>query len=471
MENQTPPAGSNPGYYDAVKRALWLVLFANLAVTVIKIVIGIAVGALAVIADGFHSLVDSSSNLIGLAAVNLASRPADDRHPYGYRRYESLGALAIGGLLLVSAWEIASAIFDRVNSAAAPEITPLTLGIIFLTFPVNLIVVILEMRAGKKLNSEILLADAKHTQTDLYITASVLVSIVGVWFGYAWVDLLVASAVVVMIVRAGFKILGETSRWLTDVVVVNSDLIEEIAYSAPGVRFVHRIRSRGTADAAFVDLHVKVDPGMSTSQAHAIASEIERRLEDRLDNVIDALVHIEPAGKDRPSHWQKIAVDMRQIADGMGIGMHDLHIHANPEGVYSVEVHLEIAGAVTLGEAHHLADAFEEQVKKRWPQAGQVVTHLEPVPKQMLISDGEPDPQVASAIKRILQTHLPAEQLTGLQVFHSGEHLHAALTVCMPSQTLLTDAHMITEKIEPDLLKHIPDLSRVTLHVEPEDQE
>ena len=84
----------------SVHRILWWVLVANLTITIIKITLGVVTGALAVVADGFHSLVDTSSNLIGISAIRLASRPADDQHPYGYKRYETIGALAIGGLLL-----------------------------------------------------------------------------------------------------------------------------------------------------------------------------------------------------------------------------------------------------------------------------------------------------------------------------------------------------------------------------------
>lgn len=89
--------------YPEVRRILWAVLIANLTITALKIALGLWVGALAVVADGFHSLVDSSSNIIGLAALRLANRPADARHPYGYQRYETLGALMIGGRLLAAA--------------------------------------------------------------------------------------------------------------------------------------------------------------------------------------------------------------------------------------------------------------------------------------------------------------------------------------------------------------------------------
>ena len=134
----------------------------TLSITLLKITLGLVTGALVVIADGFHSLVDSSSNLIGLTAIKLAERAPDDRHPYGYQRYETLGALAIGGLLIAAAWEIIQSVFDRFIQGAETEITMLTVVLMAITFPINLGIVIYETRAGKRLNSAILLADATH---------------------------------------------------------------------------------------------------------------------------------------------------------------------------------------------------------------------------------------------------------------------------------------------------------------------
>ncbi|MGD2157854.1 MAG: cation diffusion facilitator family transporter, partial [Anaerolineales bacterium] len=186
--------------YAQVRRVLLVVLVANLSITAMKITLGFITGALAVVADGFHSLVDSSSNLIGLAAIRLAGRPPDESHPYGYQRYETLGALAIGGLLLVAAWEIGSEIVQRITQGGQPDITISALVIMVSTFPMNAFIAYLENRAGIRLNSEILIADAVHTRTDLYITASVVVSMFVVWRGWVWLDFIVATIVIFQIV-------------------------------------------------------------------------------------------------------------------------------------------------------------------------------------------------------------------------------------------------------------------------------
>ena len=175
-----------------IRRVLLIILALNVLITAIKLVIGFATGALSVIADGFHSIIDSSSNVIGLAGLWVASRPPDENHPYGHRRYEAIATLAIGGMLFFVSWEIVEGIIGRLTENTTPDISPLDIVIMAGTFFVNLAVVTYEARQGKALKSDILLADAAHTRTDLFVTVSVVVSLIATRFGLAWVDLLVA---------------------------------------------------------------------------------------------------------------------------------------------------------------------------------------------------------------------------------------------------------------------------------------
>jgi cation diffusion facilitator family transporter len=451
-----------------VRRVLWQVLIANLAVTMLKLILGFVTGALAVIADGFHSLVDSSSNLIGLAAIRLAQRPADERHPYGYQRYETVGALAIGGMLFVAAYEIGKSIVERFSQGGTPDLTPLTVGLVALTFPVNLLIYRLERRAGNRLKSEILLADAAHTRTDLMVTLSVLGSLVGVWLGLPWLDSVVATGVVFMILRAAYGILRDSAGALTDAVAVNPDQIEHIAQNVPGVLYVHRIRSRGTSDSAYVDLHVKVHPGMSTEQAHAVATEVERQLREQLPNAVDILVHIEPARERDAPRWERIAYDLRQIADGMGLGIHDLHVQANDQGGYALEMHLEMNGNISLGEAHALAEEFENRVYAASTQPNTVITHLEPLEHQVLQPEQSLDPVLETEIRTIIATYVGENNLIELKTYLYKHHASVAVRLGMPADLPLTEAHLVAESIERDLLSRFPGIYRVTVHVEPE---
>ncbi len=454
-------------HYDGVRRVLWRVLAANLAITIIKIFLGVATGALAVVADGFHSLVDTSSNLIGLAAVRLANRPADRRYPYGYQRYETIGALAIGIMLLAAAWEIGGAIISRLSDGAAPKLDLLTLVLFAMTFPVNLALVVLETRAGRHLNSEILLADAAHTRTDLFVTLSVFLSLVGVWLGLPWLDTVVASIVVLLILRASFQILRNTASWLTDAGFVDPDKVELIASRVPGVLYVHRVRSRGTPDTGFIDLHVKVHPGMSTAQAHAIASEVENRLKIELPGVAEVLVHIEPGHEDEPSDWERIAYDLRQIADGMALGLHDLHVHTLPEEGYAIELHLEMPGDISLREAHQVAERFEGRVRLHWPRAKSVITHLEPIVNKVLEPAVQIEAGMLAEITGFVHEQVGPENLLEILAHQVGSHRSVAVRIRMTAAATLGEAHARAEALESSLLARFPSLGRVTVHAEP----
>jgi cation diffusion facilitator family transporter len=454
-------------HYKSVRKVLWGVLITNLVITAIKITLGVFTGALAVTSDGFHSLVDSSSNLIGLTAIRLASKPADARHPYGYQRYETIGALAIGGLLLAAAWEIVKNIGSRLTNGLVPEISWITFGLILLTFPVNVGVVILETRAGKRLKSDILLSDATHTRTDLYITGSVIASLIGTWLGWSWLDLVVASGVVVLIVRASIGILRDAAGSLADSVGVDPVQVEKITYGVPGVHYVHNIRSRGNSDAVFVDLHVKVDPAMSTSQAHAVASEVENRLKSNLENVADAIVHIEPARFEQSSQWEQISYGLRQIADGMGLGFHDLYVHVNRIGDHEIEVDLEISGEKTLEEAHRLADQFEKRVKKYWPQASKVVTHLEPLADTVFLSREKIDASLGYKVEDYLKSNYDPKRVLEVRSLNIGNHESIIVTLAMPAGMSLIDSHSQVEEIKRKMLIQFPEVSRAVIHVEP----
>lgn len=457
----------------SIRRVLWLVLALNLAVTLIKFAVGLASGALSVIADAFHSVVDSFSNVIGLIGVWVGARPADYNHPYGHHKYETVAALSIGGMLLLAAFEIGKGVVARfLGASPPPEVTALTLGLMALTFVINLAITAYETRAGRRLQSDILLADATHTRTDLLVTLSVIASLVGARYGAAWLDPLVAGGVVVLLFRAAYNILRSTSYVLTDAAVADPDAVKRIALGVPGVHSVESVRSRGRADAGYLDLHVHVNPAMDADQAHNIASEVERRITEAMPGIVDAVVHIEPGRAEADATlWEDISLKLRSIADGLGIGLHDLHAHAERDGSFSVEMHVEVGANLTLGAAHAAADQFERRVRETMPELRSIVTHIEPLPTDL--------PDEAGRIKRTAELReritALADGLAGNGACHNvelhnvGGHLTATLRVAQPADQPLTEAHALAEAIERKLHASIHRLHRVVVHVEPPD--
>jgi len=280
-----------------VATVLYRVLLLNFLVAVAKIMLGVTTGAVSVLSDGFHSLTDTASNIVAIIAVRAASAPPDDDHPYGHRKFETMASMGILLFLLLVVREVLQAAWERFQSGGEPDINWLTFVVMGGTFVVNLGVVVYERRAGRRLNSEALLADAQHTMSDLLTSATVIAALVGVRSGYAWLDPAAALVVAVFIGYACWEIFVSTSGILADRIVLPEDAIRHVVRSVPEVLGCHHIRTRGTADFVFLDLHIWMEPAMPLEHAHALSHEVKDRLMTAFPQIKDAVIHIEPPPK------------------------------------------------------------------------------------------------------------------------------------------------------------------------------
>ena len=156
----------------------------NMRVTVVKLVVGLATGALAVIAEAFHSSMDASSNIIGLVGMRVAEQPPDRAHPYGHRKYETVAALAIGALLMLASWEILQALVRRIIAGGAPDVETQDIWLLALTFPVNVAGVVYERSKARRLAADLLEADGAPTRPALLVTVAVIGSMLPGGFGW-----------------------------------------------------------------------------------------------------------------------------------------------------------------------------------------------------------------------------------------------------------------------------------------------
>jgi cation diffusion facilitator family transporter len=278
-----------------IARVLWMILGLNLVVALVKIALGLLSGAIALLADGIHSLLDGSGNAVALIGMHASRRPPDAEHPYGHRKFETFAALGIAALLFYGCTGIAHSAWERLRHPRVPELSLPMLAAVLGTLAVNLFVVWYERRAGKRLGSELLLADAAHTGSDVFATLLVFASVAAGALRVRYADVAAAALIVVLILRAGFAIVKETLSTLADERRLPPAEIEAVALEEPGVLEVHNVRSRGPLDDIHVDLHILVDPNLPIGEAHGIAHGVERRLEERWAGLADVVVHIEPA--------------------------------------------------------------------------------------------------------------------------------------------------------------------------------
>jgi cation diffusion facilitator family transporter len=275
------------------------VLLLNLAVAAAKIGLGYLTGAVSILSDGFHSLTDSASNVVALVGVHVARRPPDDNHPYGHRKYETMAAVAIVVLLAIVVVEIGRTAVNRIRSGQDPNITVTSFAVMAGTLVVNLIVAGYERRAGARLTSEVLFADAHHTQSDVLTSVTVIAALAGAAAGFPFLDPLAAAIVVCFIGYAGFSIARDASRILSDQIVIAEADIRTVVMGVAGVLGCHQIRTRGSADHVFLDLHVWMPASTELEEAHRRSHEVKDRLMARYPQIMDAIIHIEPPPHER----------------------------------------------------------------------------------------------------------------------------------------------------------------------------
>lgn len=277
-----------------VQRVLWVTLLFNVMVALAKLTVGLLIRSISMTAEGIHSFLDGASNVVGLVATTWADRPPDRDHPYGHRKFETLAAMGISLFLFLSCFQIVEHALKRFRNPEPIEVGVWSLAVLVITMAVNLFISTYESRRGRELNSEFLQADAIHTRTDFYGALLVLFSLVGVRAGYPRLDALGAIAVVVIIARAGYRVILDAFESLSDRMRIDPGEVFECVMGVEGVMGCHRIRSRGVGDHVHVDFHIEVPPAIPTSRGHELQHAVMARVKDCFPQVSDVVVHLEP---------------------------------------------------------------------------------------------------------------------------------------------------------------------------------
>jgi cation diffusion facilitator family transporter len=280
-----------------IRQVLAGILVANWAVAIAKLTIGLANQFASVTADGLHSFIDGSSNVLGLVAMSVAAQPADDDHPYGHGKFEALASLGIGAMVGVGMLELGRMAFDSLMHDRHPSVSPVMAWVMVITLAVNVVVSQVERRFGRALNSSLLLADARHTLSDVFVTGAVLISMLLVWLGYPRADGVVALVVMLFVAHVAWTIVRQAVGILSDTARLDPERVSALTASIEGVRTCRAVRSRGMEESVYVDLKIEVDPQLSTARAHAVADEVEERLHAAFPQVVDVVVHVEPAAE------------------------------------------------------------------------------------------------------------------------------------------------------------------------------
>lgn len=457
-----------------IQRVLVVTMLLNFLATAFKLAAGLLTGALSVVADGLDSLFDGLSNVVGLAGLYAAAKPPDAEHPYGHRKFETVAALSISFLLFLTCWQLLQAAWDRLGRPAELHLNAWVLASLLASMAVQAGTSWYELRQGRRLNSEILVADALHTRASILVSLSVLVGLGFASLGYSQADAILAALVALVIARIGVDILRETLPVLVDRAVVDPRRIAEVVSRVSGVESFHRVRSRGAQGSAAVDLHVRISPEKTVQQADAIASEVRRQLL-ALGEINDVTVHLE-AQRQPGMEQADLFATLRQAAAELGLTIHECWAH-QLEGSLYLEMHVGVDPRLTLGEAHALVERLEREMRQRAPELDAVHTHIEMA--SLSVEEAQRVPEhIEAQVRQVIEQVVA--QIDNLDYAHNiivrrspadAERYHVALEAHVAGDMPVAEAHHLSSLLEHELGLRLPGVVDVFVHLEPPESE
>jgi cation diffusion facilitator family transporter len=279
----------------SVRQTLIVVLALNALVTVVKLAVGIQTGVLTVVGAALESGLDLLNNLIALTVVAIAHRAPDEEHPYGHAKFETLGTLAVVGFLSISCFELLQeGITMLLRGTTGERATSRHMLVVAGTLVVNAVVVAYESKRGRELRSPLLLADAAHTRTDIFVTLLAVASLWSAQRGVPRIDGALAIVVALIIAWTGYKILRASIPVLVDERAMDAAQLRAVVAALPGVREVRSIRSRATGSHSFAEVTIAVSGAASVAEAHALADAVEDAIAREMGGA-QVTVHVEPA--------------------------------------------------------------------------------------------------------------------------------------------------------------------------------
>lgn len=279
----------------SVQRVILIEGSVNALVLVAKVAVGYVTGSLAVMGDAIHSLTDVVNNILAWGVIRLSCLPPDREHPYGHRKFETLAVFFLASLLVVLAFQLALHAINKEDTVV--DNSAWGLGVMFGVLAVNISLATWERMWARRLQSDILLADASHTFADVLTTIVVIVGWQLSAMGYLWLDRVCALGVAALIFYLAYSLYKKALPILVDQSALDPELLSKAVLQVDGVYQAKKIRSRWIGADKSVDLVILVDPELSTDESHNIATRVEKSIEKNF-GVYDISIHVEPVTED-----------------------------------------------------------------------------------------------------------------------------------------------------------------------------
>jgi cation diffusion facilitator family transporter len=443
------------------RRTALVSVLAALALVVLKLTTGLAIGSLGLVSEAVHSGTDLVAALLTFFAVGVAARPADTGHPYGHGKAEHLAALAEAAILVAASLLIAARAVSNLVGASEPsvDVTWYALVVIGVVIVIDASRAAVSRRAGRRYRSAALQANALHFAGDLAGSVAVLAGLLAAAGGYENGDSLAALFVAVLVLIAA----GRLARRNVDVLMdrAPADALEAarsaIAAVDPPVE-LRRLRLRQAAGRHFADVVIGVPPGAAVGQGHAAADAVEAAVHRAVPES-DVVVHVEPIEEvaELRERVQAAALSVPRVRE-----IHNLRV-LQVEGRVEVSLHLKLPGGLPLSEAHEVAEEVERAIEGAIPEVGSVQTHIEPLREVEYGHDAQADDAVVAEVVREVTGAPPRD----VHFRHTEQGLVAFVTVRVDAGQALDEAHARASEIEARIREQRPEIADVVVHTEP----
>jgi cation diffusion facilitator family transporter len=462
----TPPRAESGDDAKGQSRTALMSIAAASLLVVLKLGTGLATGSLGLISAGIESSGDVVAAVLTFFAIRLGGRPADEDHPYGHRRAENLGALGEAAILTGGGvFIVTEAIGQLTGGHHTLEAHWYIFAVVGLALLVDVSRILTSLRTARKYHSAALRSNAFHFAGDMAGSLAVLGGLVAVSAGFDQGDAVAALVVAIIIFGAAGRLIYENARVLMDTTPADAQARAEAAIDNLGDAVeLQRLRLRESGGRYFADAVVTVPPGQAIVEGHGTADLIEAAVREALPDS-DVVVHLEPRRDGLDLRDRALAV---ALAQPLVREAHDITIYEH-DGRASIALHLKLAPGVPIGEAHEVAERVESTLRAD-PGVDDVHTHLEPLEQpvaarrdeQRATADEAERDRISELVRR--RTGWPPREL---RLLHADGGLVVFVSVAVPADMTLQDAHTLASRLEDDIREAQPHMQDVVVHTEP----
>ncbi len=441
-------------------------VFWSIFLTLMKGIVGLITGSLGILSEALHSALDLGAALLTFFSVRVADKPADERHPYGHSKVESVSALIESALLFVtSGWIICEAIKRLFFEKVEVEVVWYAFVIIIISIFVDISRSKALMKVAKETKSQALEADALHFSSDIWSSGAVLVGLICAYFKVPMADTLAALIVAIIVLRAGYKLSKRTFDVLVDTAPIGiAEIIKEEAKNIEGVVGVQKIRVRPAGASMFIEIGIEISRKISLQKSKEITRQVEEKIKNKIGES-DITVHTIPVVLDNETMIENIQI----LAHSHGVFVHDITIHIVNNKKY-INFDLEVKNDCTLSEAHDIASRLEESIKNEFGDDIEINTHIEPLGSDILAGEkleNKEEIKILSEINNIAKNFKDIHTIHDIEIRKINNKIFISLHAYTDGNILLEKVHDEAGDLEYLIKQKINNIARVVVHLEP----